>query len=543
VKERAPRTASRSFLIAAGLWFLAFSHRAFLLLGNRDRSWPFTIFYEGDTETFFRHSLAILAGQVYDGGIPFHPPLFPHLLAFLHGLLGAPGPHIAVRLVLAALTSLQIPLLWVLLRRTVGEPAALAGALLCVYSFGLQVFSIAAVSEGVYLTLLLASMLLFTGLAWPQSQDSRQGPAAWIRAGAFGLSLGAASLTRAEGIGVAVLLLGWGLVLSLRHGRRARFRRDRPAGRGGPAAGPVAASFWAASACVMALVLLPWTIRNAVTIREINESTPRDVRPLPVFVVTTAYGPLNFGLANHPGAPGYFTRNALTSGLTTPVLDLRDPGHRDLFLNGYSRGLEFILREPGAFLSLAGRKLALMARFLRLGWSEWNLPGGLRGTRYPVDIFSPDSAWAVPVHLVLLLSGIWLILGRSGLRGRIFLIQAALPGLLILGTTVAFFGYVRQGALLLPWIHGIQGAALAWAAQKTGAFLPASWRKTPALFGPRSAGPPAAVLALVTAIWVAGLAGAFQDRNYRATGETMPGSHLLNRDSIMHLEWIRNDAD
>ncbi len=543
MKGRSPRRASSSFLIGAGLWSLAFSHRAFLLFGNRDRSWPFTIFYEGDTETFFRHSLAILAGQVYDGGIPFHPPLFPHLLAFLHGLLGAPGPHVAVRLILAALTSLQIPLVWLILRRTMGGPAALAGALLCVYSFGLQVFSIAAVSEGVYLTLLLAAMLVFLGLACPQAQASRQGCSAWIRAGALGLLLGAASLTRAEGIGAAVILLAWGLVLAVRNRVRTGVEGDRPAGAKGLANRPAPVSFWAAAACVMVLVLLPWTLRNAATIRQINESTPRGVRPLPVVVVTTAYGPLNFGLANHPGAPGYFTRDALTSGLTTPVLDLRDPQHRDLFLNGYSRGLEFMREEPREFLSLAGRKLAMMARFLRLGWSEWNLPGGLRGTRYPVDMFSPDSAWAVPMHLLLLLPGIWLILRRGGGRGRIFLLQAALPVLLILGTTVAFFGYVRQGALLLPWIHGIQGATLAWAAQKMGAFLPASWRKTPALFGARSTGPPAAVLAVVAAIWIAGLAGAFQDRNYLATGETMPDSHLLNRDSVMHLEWIRDDQD
>lgn len=524
VRGRTPGRGARPLPIGMGLWLLAFSHRAFLLLGNRDRSWPFTIFYEGDTETFLRYSLAILEGRVYDGGIPFHPPLFPHLLAFLHGLLGAPGPHMAVRLVLAALTSIQVPLVWMILRRTVGGPAALAGALLCVHSFGLQVFSIAAVSEGVYLTLLLAAALLFLGLACAQGGAVRTGRSAWMRACGLGLLLGAASLTRAEGIGASVMLLAWGAARSRRRG-----------------AAP--ARFWVAASCALALVLLPWTLRNAITIQRINESTPRGVRPLPVLVVTTSYGPLNFGLANHANATAHFTRTALTSGLTTPVLDLADPQHRDLFLNGYSRGLEFIRDNPAAYVGLVVRKFSIMGRFLRLGWTEWNLPGGLRGTRYPVDTFSPDSARAVPVHLVLLLPGVWLLLRRCGAGGRVLLMQAGLLALLTLGTTAAFFGYVRQGALLLPWIHGIQGVTLAWAARLAGARLPASWRTAPECFGTGGAGPPRALLAVLAAVWIAGLAGAFQNRNYRATGETMPGSHLLNRDSVMQLEWIRNESD
>ena len=61
---------------ALGLGLLAALLRVLFVLSGTDRSWPYTAFYEGDSETFFRFARALLAGELYDGGIPFHPPGF-----------------------------------------------------------------------------------------------------------------------------------------------------------------------------------------------------------------------------------------------------------------------------------------------------------------------------------------------------------------------------------------------------------------------------------------------------------------------------------
>jgi len=70
-KEQAPRT---DLWIAAGLTLLAWVHRLIFLRSNRDFSWPYTIFYEGDAETFYSYARALLEGKLYDEGVPFHPP-------------------------------------------------------------------------------------------------------------------------------------------------------------------------------------------------------------------------------------------------------------------------------------------------------------------------------------------------------------------------------------------------------------------------------------------------------------------------------------
>ncbi len=515
--EKRPQTAFpwRMFLL---LWGLAFCHRLFFLLGNIDRSWPFPIFYEGDAETFYHYAQTILAGGTYDAGVPFHPPLFPLFLAFWYGLLGAGAAPMTVRIVLAAVFALQVPLLWILLRKFLAPGAALAGAVLALYAFGLLVISTAAVSEGLYLVLLLGALLLFAGLvrtgAAPDPVDRRPVPAA--RAVALGLLLGLLALTRAEGLGAAILLIGWGAVSAIRLRGSARMRR--------------ALAPWAVAAGGAVLCLVPWTVRNAITLGGINRQTAGSgMEPLPTLVVTTAYGPLNFALANHADAPGYFTRSLLTSGLQQGVLDLNDPQHREYFLHGYRHGLAFVTARPGAFLALAGRKLAIAGRAFRLGWTQWDLPGGLRGTRYPVDLFTPDAPWAVFVHLALLLPGIALLARRPGARGREYLVLTGLFVLLTFLLTIAFFGYVRQAVLVLPLLFGIEGVTLAAACAWVAARVPALRRGRPVLELPRAAA------LLIALFWLAGLAGAFQSRNYIASGETLAGSKLLNRDSIMQI--------
>ena len=105
-------------LPAIGLTLLAFVHRLFFLYSNaEDRNWPFTVFYQGDARTFFLHARALLSGQMYDNGIPFHPPGFPAFLAGLHTILGfgeasAEVSHLTVKTSLALVSSVAVGLLY-----------------------------------------------------------------------------------------------------------------------------------------------------------------------------------------------------------------------------------------------------------------------------------------------------------------------------------------------------------------------------------------------------------------------------------------------
>jgi hypothetical protein len=287
---------------------------------------------------------------------------------------------------------------------------------------------------------------------------------------------------------------------------------------------------------VLCLTLAPWTIRNAVVLARVNHlGTAGGLSPLPTFVVTTAYGPLNFALGNYAGAPGYFTRGALTSGLHRDLLDLTDPQHRDLFLHGYRRGWDWMHGHPQDYLALAGRKLALLSRVLRLGWTQWNLPGGLKGTRFPVDMLTPDASLAILVHLTLLLPGVWLLfagkVGQSRARGCPLLIVAGGYILFSAAVTLAFFGYARQGVPALALLCGVEGTALAagcgWLRRRVGGRLRGGVEGR--VTGPRL------VAGVIVLLWAVEFVGAFSARDFLATGETRAGSRMLNRDSIMYL--------
>ena len=86
---------------------------------TRTGRWPYTVFYEGDSETFFEYARALVNGRLYDNGIPFHPPGFAWVLAAVHTLAGAgPGtervPYVAVKVMIALIGSLPVGLLYLL---------------------------------------------------------------------------------------------------------------------------------------------------------------------------------------------------------------------------------------------------------------------------------------------------------------------------------------------------------------------------------------------------------------------------------------------
>lgn len=532
--------------IFIGLVVLAWIHRLFFLFSNLDAPWPFTIFYEGDSETFYNYARSILNGTVYDGGIPFHPPAFPHFLSFVHTLIGAgPGvervPYVPLKIVMALVGSVPVGLGYVLARPYLGRAIALVAAFLSLYSFGLYILAVAPVSESLYLTLLLSSLLVFTrkfrhplaiespsparrqspGDPRSRVSDLARGGLAW--GALLGGLLGLLCLTRAEGVLIALLLLAIGAVSAV----RGNGRTVPVMARVGP---------WIAVAAAMVVVIAPWTIRNAVRLHEVNTRLAGQLaRPLPEFVPITAYGPLNFALANNELATGAFSRDILTSQAQSATLDIRDPQHLEFFLDGYAIGWKFIREHPDRFARLVITRWGLFFDSLRLGWTQWNLPGGLVGVRRPVDLFVPDSAAGLWLNAVLILAGLTLLLRKAILdpseeektRARRWLALVALATGCGMITTGLFYGYARLGVMLLPLWFTLTAIAISTILGAIPSF--ASTSRSRARF---------AWIGIVLLIFLIEAWGATGDRNYRATGTQIEGASHLNPHATMHLEVI-----
>lgn len=517
--------------IACGLILLAWCHRIAFLRSNRDWSWPYTIFYEGDSETFFNYARAILRGLPYDSGIPFHPPGFAYVLAFLHGFVGAGGatdrvPYFAVKVLVALIGSVSIGLLYLLAKPYVGRTVALLASLLGLYSFGLYVLHVAPVTEATYQTLLLLTLLFWTRrFEHPLAAPERAKTAGAGGAVLLGLLLGALALIRAEAMLVALILGGVGLTGWFLERRKL----DAPA-RGLAGLRP-----WALVLIGWILAVAPWTIRNARLLTETNERLAGQIaEPLPTFVPLTLYAPLNLALANNPQADGTFSRAWLASASHSPVLDLRDPQHLQFILHGDKMARDWALENPGAAARLLLRKWWGFFDSWRLGWTQWNLPGGLDGVRRPVDVFVPASSAALWIGPPLAILGLILCLGTAG-GPRRWALLVLLMTTVGLAATGLFFGYVRQGLLYFPLWLTLPAAALTAIARRfthrgEGWRLSPPGETDPSPKFLRIAGATALVLLLVEG-W-----GATTDRNYDATGTTIQGSKYLNRDEMMWLK-------
>jgi len=527
--ERTGRRASSKpsdLLIAAGITLLAWVQRLVFLRSNRDFAWPYTFFYEGDSETFYSYARDLLSGRLYDHGIPFHPPGFAWFLAAVHTLLGAGSPtaqvpHVAVKSVMALIGSLTLGLLYLLARPYLGRTVALLGSFLGIYHFGLYVLAVAPVTESFYLFLLLLTLLVWTRrfdhpLAVPEGERKPGGPAWSIL---LGLLLGALALTRAEAALVAVLLVSVGLM--------------GLTGLLGSGWKPAGLRPWVLVALGWIVIVTPWTIRNAVRLNAVNEEyAGQTSEPLPTFVPLTLYGPINLALANNPMATGGFSRDFMTSQAQNPGLDLKDLQHVEFILHGDRMAWTWVRKNPGAFVSLAGKKWGLVSEAWMLGWTQWDWPGGLNGHRRPVDMFVPDSKTGYWIAAPLSLLGLILCLITPG-PSRRWTGVALVVTVAVLIATGLFFGYVRLGLMIFLFWLPFCGAALAWLVS-----LFRSW--SPRL--PAPADPPrrlwlgltvVAVLLFSLELWGVGL-----QRNFKATGVNVPGRSYLDRDAEIRFELL-----
>lgn len=429
------------------------------------------------------------------------------MLAAIHAVSGDPVRGGQVRGILAVASALVPVLVYrILMRHGAGRSAAIAAGLLCALSFGLDVIGGAATTEGIYLLLGLG-LLWFTGRGIARTRDA-------LVAGA---GVGLLGLIRAEGILFGALAAAAGIAWPWTGAAHQR------AGRTGlPALARATAPRAAAVLAGLVIVLSPWTIRNAVRLREWNQTTGAALGTrLPTFVPITAYGPLNFALANNDLATGGFQRSLLSSGKDQAVLQLGDPQHRHYFLAGTREGLRWITTRPSRFAALVTRKLDIATRAFDLGWTPWNIPSGRTGLRRPVDMFSPDMSWLRWLTIALAAAGAWILCRRPG-GGRLAVLLA-IPLLSLLVSTVLFFGYVRQGALAIPSVFAFAAVAIAEGLARVPEGMRRALSSRRATWG---------WIALVLAIEGA---AALQDRNYEASGSAdTPGGKLL-RDAPMRI--------
>ncbi len=498
---------------------------------NRDWSWPYTIFYEGDSETFFHYARALLAGRLYDGGIPFHPPGFPWLLALVHAGFGAGGaddrvPYFAVKAVMALIGSVSVGLLYLLVRPYLGRTVALVAALLATYDFGLYVLHVAPVSEGTFQTLLLLCLLLWTRwLEHPLAVGETEGPRPsslppW-KPLVVGVLLGALALVRAEGalIGLALGLVGLGgwVVGRIRRSSRASVGALVP---------------WVLVLAGWLLAVAPWTVRNAIQLSAANERLHL-AEPLPTLVPITIYGPINLALANNPLADGTFSRRYLASDGGSGVLNVENPEHLRFLLHGDAMARDWAVAHPGDAAHLVLQKWRLMADAWRLGWTQWNWPAGLDGVRRPIDVFVPTSNTAMWLRLPLAIVGLGLCWTCGG-RARRWLGIVLLLTAICLLTTGLFFGYARQGLLYMPLWQTFGAVTLV----TVGQAIVRRRLRLPALDVDER--PPRRLLVALACAAVVLLAmearGARSNRNYRATGTTLPGSQKLDPHQQMVLQ-------
>lgn len=163
-----------------------------------------------DETAYLRSGMALVDGDgfVREGKPELHfPPLVPFLLGVGSRLVD--DPHTAT-VILTCLASALLVIPLALLGRRIGGPAAgVATAWIAALTPGLStaVVNRGAGSEGVYMLLVVSATWLVVAAA------GREGRGRWVRVGGAGLLIGAAYLTRPEGLllgvplGVGVLVI------------------------------------------------------------------------------------------------------------------------------------------------------------------------------------------------------------------------------------------------------------------------------------------------------------------------------------------------
>ena len=421
-QKPAPRQDSRlraaiSFTVVFAFAFLI---RVVFLHSNLDRDWPFSIFYYGDAAHFHEYAVDLIEGRLYDNGIPYHPPLFAWLLSLIYRIQGIPtASGYACKLWLAALNAATVAMAWAWLRSMLPARWGWIAAGCLTFHFGWLVFSVTFNNETLYALLLTAT----AAICW-----RHRNLLSWKAALLLGICMAGGALTRAEHLGLWPFMM---LFLWSCRDRKSSLRDHLLR--------------WGASIAVSMLLILPWAIRNYRTIGDYNRLTAQ-LEPISRAALVTAYGPVNFALANNDSSDGGFRPDLLTQIGAQGKINLEDPRQRRYFIHGYAEGRRWIAGHPAGAARLAVRKIDRLLDAFRLGFGVSNAPAGLTGSRPPVDLFLPDTVLLKWPIVLLLAAGMALSFLPRYVEYRLCTL-IVLHRLMI---TVLFFGYVRAMVMMLP---------------------------------------------------------------------------------------------
>ena len=429
----------------------AFFERWWFPSAWREATSPTSIFYYGDATRFIEYARAIVAGRLYDNGIPFHPPGWPLLLAAVFRwsgvATGASIPIGAIKVLTALFSSVSVGLAALLAGEVAGLGALVAVTLLAPFDFGHIVEGTVANSEALYGLLVVVGAL--ASRRWFRAD--RAGASAW--AVTAGVAAGAAMLVRAEYLAAVVVTVAFAWI-------RLHQRRS-------------VAIYVAA----IGLFLTPTTIWHWRTLSAFNAAhAGRIAGPLPRFAPVTSYGPFNFAMANHEDADGGPNRDhpmldscdaVISTDLAAGQLNLACPAIYELYVHGYAIGAGWLLNNPSAALTLASRKIALTIGFLADGFFADNIGVGVTGVRRRVDLLDPANRWLLPVRLLLVVVGVWTLR-----RSPVAFVVVAAPLAALVGSTLLIYGYVRLGVAYLPIVYVLIGAGIARIARRLSGRVP-----------------------------------------------------------------------
>ncbi len=373
------------------------------------RGQPFSAFsrYFVDSWYYHRQALDIISNNLSGREVFFLRPLYPYLLAAIYRVFGV--RLLAVQLAQAGMAGVSCLLLYSVCRRMFGARAATFA------SFGLALTGILVFYSGTLLYVEVTVLLSLSAL-WLTLTAGQH----WWRHALAGIAWGLTVVCRPE------LLLAF-LVTAVWQKRSARVRN-------------LAVVIGTAS-----LVIASVPVRNLIVARD----------P----VVFTAHSGLNFYYGNNPLADGTWQ--------PTPELEGKGPFSHDRlkrtsrFIDGrqlswsrasafwFHRGLSFIIRHPGSWLRLLGRKLLL---FL----ANYEVPN----TCYPETARATSTA----LKLAFINFGAILALGFIGMywawpqRHRVLPVFALVVA--YLASALAFYVLSRLRAPVIPLLLAFAGFGL-----------------------------------------------------------------------------------